>query len=145
MAACAPRSSTWLPPMPEAKPQALDLRQNYVHLDNDGGAEAVEGGPVFWRRLMAGEARYEGRLVTASDLTEDMAHWEMHPAGEELLLCHSGRFEVVLEGPEGEATVELIGGQAFVVPRGAWHRLRVREPGRVVFVTWGEGTRHRPL
>ncbi len=131
--------------MPEAKPQALDLRQYYLHLDNDGGAEAVEGGPVFWRRLMAGEARYEGRLVTASDLTEDMAHWEMHPEGEELLLCHSGRFEVVLEGPEGEATIELIGGQAFVVPRGAWHRLRVREPGQVIFVTWGEGTRHRPL
>ncbi len=111
--------------MPEAKPQAFDLRQYYLHLDNDGGAEAVEGGPVFWRRLMSGETRYEGRLVTASDLTEDMAHWEMHP--------------------EGEAAVELGSGQAFVVPRGAWHRLRVREPGRVIFVTWGEGTRHRPL
>ena len=131
--------------MPEAKPQAFDLRQHYLHLDYEGGAEAVEGGPVFWRRLMAGETRYEGRLVAASDLTEDLAHWEMHPEGEELLFCHSGRFEVVLEGPEGEAAVELGSGQAFVVPRGAWHRLRVHEPGRVIFVTWGEGTRHRPL
>ncbi len=131
--------------MTEPKPSAFDLRARYLHLDNDGGAEAVEGGPVFWRRLMAGETSYEGRLAMASDLTEDMTHWEMHPAGEELLICQSGRFEVRLDGPDGEAGVELDAGQAFVVPRGAWHRLRVREPGRMIFVTWGEGTRHRPL
>ncbi len=131
--------------MPKAKPSAFDLREHYLHLDNDGGAEAVEGGPVFWRRLMSGEIGFDGRLVTASDLTEDTAHWEMHPAGEELLLCQSGRFEVRLDSPDGEAIVELGAGQAFVVPRGAWHRLRVHEPGRVIFMTWGEGTRHRPL
>ena len=128
-----------------AKPRAFDLRERYLHLDNDGAAATVEGGPVFWRRLMAGEASYEGRLITATDLAEDMGHWEMHPAGEELLFCQSGRFEVRLEGPDGETGVELGTGQAVVVPRGVWHRLRVREAGRMLFVTWGEGTRHRPL
>lgn len=117
-----------------AKPRAFDLRERYLHLDNDGAATTVEGGPVFWRRL-----------ITASDLAEDMGHWEMHPAGEELLFCQSGRFEVRLEGPDGETGVELGAGQAVVVPRGVWHRLLVREAGRMLFVTWGEGTRHRPL
>ena len=131
--------------MPEAKPRAFDLRDYYLHLDEGGASATVEGGAAFWRRLMAGETRYEGRLVIASDLTEDMGHWEMHPAGEELLFCHSGRFEVLLEGPGGEASAELEAGRAFLVPRGAWHRLRVREPGRILFVTWGEGTRHRSL
>ncbi len=131
--------------MTESKPQAFDLRDHYLHLDKDGAAVTVEGGPVFWRRLMAGETSYEGRLVTASDLAEDMTHWEMHPAGEELLFCQSGRFEVLLEGPDGQHGVELGAGQAVVVSRGAWHRLRVREAGRMLFVTWGEGTRHRPL
>ena len=144
MTACAPLSSIWPPPMPEAKPRAFDLRQAYLNLDNDGAAATVEGGAAFWRRLMTGETRYEGRLVTASDLVEDMSHWEMHPKGEELLFCHAGRFEVLLEGPDGEASADLGTGQALVVPRGTWHRLRVREPGRVIFVTWGQGTRHRP-
>ena len=131
--------------MSETKPEAFDLRVHYLHLDEGGAAATVEGGPVFWRRLMAGETSYGGRLVVASDLTEDMAHWEMHPAGEELLFCHSGRFEVLVDGAAGVTATELRAGQAFVVPRGAWHRLRVREAGRVLFVTWGEGTRHRPL
>ncbi|MDJ0945902.1 MAG: cupin domain-containing protein [Kiloniellales bacterium] len=131
--------------MPDPKPQALDLRDRYLHLREGGAAVAVEGGAEFWRRLLAGESRYEGRLVTAFDLTEDMAHWEMHSAGEELLFCHSGRFEVLLEQAEGRSAVSLGAGQALVVPRGAWHRLRVREPGRMIFVTWGDGTRHRPL
>ena len=111
--------------MPEAKPKAFDLGQHYLHLYSDGEAETAEGGPVFWRRLMAGETSYEGRLVTASDLTADMAHWEMHPEGEELLFCHSGCFEVLLEAAEFEAVVELGRGQAFVVPRGARHRAQL--------------------
>ncbi len=131
--------------MPEAKPKPFDLRDRYLHLKEGGAAVAVEGGAAFWRRLMAGEARYEGRLVVASDISADMAHWEMHPAGEELLICLAGRFEVLLEDADGQSAARLDAGQALVVPRGAWHRLRVHEPGRMIFVTWGEGTRHRPL
>ena len=47
-------------------------------------------------------------------------------------------------GP-GERRVALASGQACLVPRGVWHRVVVREPGRLLFVTYGEGTQHRPL
>lgn len=123
----------------------IDLRDTYLHLDNAGGALPVRVTPEFWQDLASGKTRYEGRLVIAGDLSEDMAQWEMHPEGEELLLCHSGRFEVLLENPEGEDGFPLGPGEAFVVPRGAWHRILVTAPGRLLFVTWGEGTRHRPL
>lgn len=125
--------------------RVIDLQQTYLHLDNAGGAVPIQVTPAFWQDLMSGKTRYEGRLVIAGDLAEDMNQWEMHPAGEELLLCHSGRFEVLLETPAGEERFALGPGEAFVVPRGAWHRVLVREPGRLLFVTWGEGTRHRPL
>jgi hypothetical protein len=31
-----------------------------------------------------------------------------------------------------------------VIPPGAWHIARVLEPGRMLGVTFGEGTQHRP-
>jgi mannose-6-phosphate isomerase-like protein (cupin superfamily) len=73
-----------------------------------------------------------------------MGHWEMHPAGDEILLALSGRMTVVLQGDPDESFA-LKAGEAFVVPRGRWHRLNVIEPGEVVFMTPGEGTEHKPL
>jgi mannose-6-phosphate isomerase-like protein (cupin superfamily) len=35
-------------------------------------------------------------------------------------------------------------GQAFIVPRGCWHRLSVLEPGRLVFLTPTAGSERRP-
>ncbi len=37
----------------------------------------------------------------------DHSHWEMHPAGEELIYLASGRIDLVLETDEGERTVEM--------------------------------------
>ena len=35
-------------------------------------------------------------------------------------------------------------GEAFIVPRASWHRLRVLEPGRLLFFTPRAGTAPRP-
>jgi hypothetical protein len=40
--------------------------------------------------------------------------------------------------------IELGPGEAAVNPRGAWHTADVIESGRVLFVTPGLGTEHRP-
>ena len=125
--------------------RVIDLQETYVQLDNAGVALPIQVTPAFWRDLMEGKTRYEGRLMIAGDLSEDMGQWELHPVGEELLFCHSGKFVILVEGPEGEGRFPLAPGEAFIVPRGAWHRILVREPGRLLFVTWGVGTRHRPL
>ena len=74
---------------------------------------------------------------------------EMHPDGDELLYFVSGRVRVVLDDGDqdrvGAETRHEVGpGEAFVVPRGVWHRIEVLEPAHLVHVTPGPGSGHRP-
>jgi mannose-6-phosphate isomerase-like protein (cupin superfamily) len=128
-----------------SKTHALDLRETYLILAGDGGAEEVVGDKAFWAALASGERQMEGRLVMLGELQSDITRWEMHPAGEELLFLVSGAVDVVMERDGEEWSRPLEAGQACVVPRGAWHRVRVHTPGQMLFVTYGEGTEHRPL
>ena len=57
----------------------------------------------------------------------------------------SGRMACILEESHGERVVELRAGEACIVPQGVWHRLLVREPGDLLFLTPAEGTMHRPI
>lgn len=126
-----------------------------IHLDLlDGGAATVMPvTPEFWPELMSGAREIRGRLTGAVHLAADIDHWEMHPAGDELLVRLSGAFEIVLEQP-GEQPGERDGAvhrasldaatSCCLVPKGAWHTIKVREAGDLLFVTPGTGTQHRP-
>lgn len=75
---------------------------------------------------------------------------ELHPDGDELLYIVSGRVNVVLDDGDldtvGTETRHEVGaGQAFVVPRGVWHRVEILEPAHLVHVTPGPQSGHRPL
>ena len=131
--------------MADAPPPAFDLIGTYVHLEDGGAAAPVVCDADFWPALISGQRRYDGRLVMASRMTESTAHWEMHPQGEEFLYLLSGAVDVVLEEAAGERRVALRRGTACLVPRGTWHRVEVREPGELLFITYGEGTQHRRL
>ena len=124
---------------------AFDVTATYVHLPDGGEAIPVECTPEFWRELASGERSYEGRMMTAHHVSGDMAHWEMHPAGEELLVSVGATVEAVLQRDDGEEAITLSPGMALIVPRGVWHRIRVETPGVLVFITHGEGTEHKPL
>ncbi len=129
--------------MPKAT--ARRLTQTYLELGDDGEVSEIELTPEFWPQVMSGERRLPGRLITASHMTEDMGHWEMHPAGDEVLALLSGKVTVVLEQDGGDHEIDLEAGEVCVVPRGCWHRVRVLEAGEMVFMTAGEGTLHKPL
>jgi mannose-6-phosphate isomerase-like protein (cupin superfamily) len=132
--------------MPVSDARTLDLAETYVHLEDSGGAEAIETGDSFWQELMAGERRYDGRLVIVSTMTEDMPHWEMHPAGEELVYLLSGAVDVELDDGTDRRIVALRPeAPCLFNPRGLWHRFIVHEPSRLLFVTYGAGTQHRPV
>jgi len=126
-----------------AQPPAR-LSETYLELRAGGTVERIAVTPDFWPDLQSGKRALQGRLVMAFAMTETMTHWEIHPAGEEILLLLSGRMTVVLEGDPDE-TFALRPGEAFVVPRGRWHRIEVIEPGDMVFMTEGDGTEHKPL
>jgi mannose-6-phosphate isomerase-like protein (cupin superfamily) len=68
--------------------------------------------------------------------------WEMHTAGDELLILVSGALVVELRLDGRTATTALVAESAFVVPAGVWHRLIVCEPSVLIAITPRHGTRH---
>ena len=125
--------------------KSFDPTGTYVHLADGGAATAVPVDERFWAEIGNRTELHDGRLLMAHDVNADMTHWEMHPAGDELLFLSSGAVTVVLDEPAGERTVALGAGQVCIVPKGIWHRLSVQMPGRLLFITPGRGTQHRPL
>jgi mannose-6-phosphate isomerase-like protein (cupin superfamily) len=123
---------------------AVDLTRIYLHLTDGPDVAPVPVGPDFWQRLEERTDLADGRLVMAVRQSEDWPQWEMHPAGEEVVVQLSGAMALVLEEPGGERTVEVGAGEAVIVPRGIWHRGLVRAPGNALFITRGAGTQHRP-
>lgn len=119
----------------------LELTKTFVHLRDDGGAEPIEVTPRFWRDSAA-SAKYD-RVVAAIDFAgpEDLhsSQQEVHPEGDELIYVVAGAIDVVLDTDGGRRTESLAAGQAAIVPRGVWHHLVAREPGRLLFVNCRTG------
>ena len=124
---------------------AFDLVDTYVHLPDGPAATPVEVSEDFWAQIDSRTDLHDGRLVCIFHMTEDWTIWEMHPAGDEIVLLLSGAIDVVLEEREGERVVELRGRAGCVVPRGVWHRANIHAPSDVLHVTRGAGTQHRPV
>jgi uncharacterized cupin superfamily protein len=124
--------------------QATDT---YLHLGPEGSAVPLEVNASFWDDLVSGAFAHlgPGRLLSTYDFSEDWGSWEMHPAGEEVVVLIAGALEFVVETADGERKVALRQpGQFLLVPRGAWHTANVAQHAKVLFVTPGEGTAHRP-
>lgn len=125
--------------------QTFSLQQGYVHLKELGQAARIEVGSESWSTIGARPELQAGRLLGAVKLEKDMPHWEMHPAGDELVLALAGEFEIVLQDGRADHAVALAAGHAFLVPFGMWHRVRVKSAGEILFVTPEKGSQYRPL
>ena len=87
----------------------------------------------------------EGRLVSLYTFAESWDSWEMHPAGDEVVLCTAGSLTLHQEHPDGTtATVTLGPGDYAINPPGVWHTADVESEATALFITPGEGTQHRP-
>lgn len=122
----------------------VDLSETYVHLADGPELSQFAGGDTFWQTKEAPVDLDSGRLVCVCPQRADWLVWEMHPAGDELVMLLSGKVDMVLELPEGEKVVPLKPQHTVVVPRGVWHRAIVHEPGDALFITRGSGTEHKP-
>jgi quercetin dioxygenase-like cupin family protein len=85
----------------------------------------------------------EGRLVTIHTFSEPWSSWEVHPHGEELVVCLSGRMTLHQQRDGGVETVVLEAGQAIVNPPGIWHTADVEAEATALFITAGLGTENR--
>ena len=87
----------------------------------------------------------EARLVSMYTFTESWPMWEMHPAGEEVVLCTAGAMTLHQEFPDGSTAKVTIGpGEYAINPRGTWHTADIAEEATALFITAGSGTQHRP-
>jgi mannose-6-phosphate isomerase-like protein (cupin superfamily) len=121
---------------------AFDLETVYLALTGDGRASELAGAS-FMERLMKAPPDMAW-LVGVYPLTTDWPQWEMHPKGHEVLVMLEGRVEMTIDQGGTVSTQMMETGSTLVMPPGAWHRARVLEPGRMVGITYGEGTEHRP-
>lgn len=132
--------------MEEKRPiEAFALNDTFVHLAANGDAAPVAVTPSFWRT--SSQSKRFDRLVGSFEFasSEDLhsSTQEMHPEADELLVLLSGAIDVVVERDGAEQTVALEAGQAAIVPRGEWHRLVMREPGKLLFVNSRTGMSSR--
>ncbi|MCI1836901.1 MAG: cupin domain-containing protein [Achromobacter ruhlandii] len=123
-----------------------DLSSHYIFLDANGHAATVKGGDAFWSLPRDALEPYgHGWLLSEYSFSADWPQWEMHPQADEIVRLMSGTVELQLEWPTGIQSVRLEAGNAYVIPKGAWHTVKVIEPCRMLHVTLGAGTQHRPL
>jgi uncharacterized cupin superfamily protein len=129
--------------------QPFKLSDTPIHLGLGATAVPLEGFAWDPAYLAAYGERFasdgdEGRLVTLGAMTDDWDSWERHPAGEEVVVCLSGRVRLIQEIGGEEVAVEAGPGDAIVNPPGVWHTADVLEPAQALFITPGRGTAHRP-
>lgn len=87
----------------------------------------------------------EGRLVSMYTFTESWETWEVHPNGDEVVLCVAGKMTLHQEYPDGKtATVELNAGEYAINAPGVWHTADIDGEATGVFITAGAGTEIRP-
>ena len=70
--------------------------------------------------------------------------WERHPAGDEVVICLSGRMTVIREIAGEHEPVGLGPYEATINPSGVWHTADLHEPVRFMTITPGRGTERRP-
>lgn len=125
------------------------LDQHYVHL-GPGAVAAVQ--PAFdgmaWYEAYGTRTACdgaEGRLVSLSAFTQNWDSWEMHPDGDEVVICTAGRMTLHQEFADGRTAVVTIGpGEYAINPPGCWHTADVDGEATAVFITCGQGTQGRP-
>jgi mannose-6-phosphate isomerase-like protein (cupin superfamily) len=132
----------------------IDLLEKYLLMEPDGTVVVLPGGGDFWSQLMSGNATDpgiqrlmgsdKGRLVSVLSMSADWTNWEMHLAGDEILYMTEGEATFVLDLSAGLTRVRLAAGRLLIIPRGVWHTAKLTVPARLLAITPGSGTQHRP-
>jgi len=126
------------------------LTERPIHLSRDGTAssEPPFDGPAWFGAydVRHGDDIPGARLVTQYRFTESWTMWELHPKGDEIVLCTEGTITLIQQGANGhDERISLGAGQYAINPQGVWHTADIA-PGAAascVFITPGEGTEHR--
>jgi mannose-6-phosphate isomerase-like protein (cupin superfamily) len=127
----------------------FNLETNPLHLGL--GAKALPQPPftdMQWYEDYAARTApdgVEGRLVAMHRFSESWDSWEMHPFGDEVVLCLSGHMTLHQKHSDGSTAVVTLGPHDYAVnPPGTWHTADVDGEAVALFITAGVGTKHKP-
>ena len=129
--------------------KVFDIRRFPVHLGLGATARPQPEftGDLDWYQGYGernGSDGVEGRLVSIHSFSSSWDMWEMHPKGDELVVCLAGRIVIHQEIDGKVTTATLEANQGIVNPPGAWHTADVEGEATALFITAGLGTEHRP-
>lgn len=125
------------------------LDENPLHLGHAATAivQPVFTGDMAWYEgygMRHGSDGKEGRLVSMHSFRESWDSWEMHPEGDEVVLCLSGAMTLHQEMRDGSTAMATItAGQYAINPPGCWHTADIEGEATALFITAGLGTEHR--
>jgi mannose-6-phosphate isomerase-like protein (cupin superfamily) len=128
---------------------ARELAKWPLHLDAKGGVRALPEftGDMAWYEAYGAATAADGpagRLVSVSRFDAPWDSWEMHPEGDEIVVCLEGRITLIQEDAAGATSfVTLSPGEYAVNPAGVWHTADVDAAACALFVTAGAGTQGR--
>ena len=123
-----------------------NLLNTFVVLGPEQSATGVDVTATIWEDLDRKFDHFKRHLLVARfDFEADWSSWEMHPAGDELVVLLAGRADLILD-QAGQHVVTSLSepGSFVVVPKGVWHTARTSTPTSMLFVTPGQGTQNRP-
>lgn len=122
-----------------------NILQTFAVINADKQVSAETADSSLYQRLEQNYNSFKGcELVSCFTFEQDWDSWEMHPAGDELVILMSGLVTFVIEsdGTTRETCLSTP-GDYVVVPQGHWHTARLSKSSTVLFITPGEGTQHR--
>lgn len=122
----------------------FDLETTFLGLDGAGGVKKLPVGPDFWATI-EDNPDVGAMMVSMSSGEGDWPHWEMHPKGDEVLVLIEGSVRILLERDGIERVHDMAPGATLIVPAGVWHRAVNQRGLRMLFMTYGEGTQHKPV
>ncbi|MDE1915047.1 MAG: cupin domain-containing protein [Sphingomonadales bacterium] len=125
------------------------LEQRPIHLGPQGQALVLPDftGPQWYEEYGAslGAQGAQGRLVSLHHFAADWDHWEMHPQGDEVVICIAGAAVLIQQDGQGrERRIPLETGQCVINPAGVWHTANVAQAASLLFITVGSDTQGRP-
>ncbi len=125
----------------------LNISQTFVVLNPDKKASIEVLDADVYQRLDTNYSGFQGcELISCFEFEHDWSSWEMHPQGDETVILLSGQVTFILQKDLGEELVSLEQpGDFVVVPKNIWHSARTQVKTKLLFVTPGEGTQHKPL
>lgn len=124
-----------------------DLGNTFSIIKPDQSVETIDVSPTIYQQLDENFNQFKGhQLVSLYEFNDDWSSWEVHPKGDEIVVLLSGEITFVLDIDGEHKDVELKQqGEYVIVPKNTWHTAKTNTPTKALFITPGEGTKHKDL